>query len=652
MKRETRLIPYIFLTITIIILSLILLMIVKTETKAAEVKESGTCGENVFWTLDEDGLLTVSGKGSMYEYLGEGDPWDGDAFQNVVIEEGVTSIAINAFACCNLNSIILPTSLTEIGEWAFGYCSLSSIDLPDGVDIGQHAFYGSDLTSIVIPSSITYIGDYAFYGCNNLTDVYYGGTPESWGVIDKETIFEGAHGSPYPMIHFAQIDDGWYYQHGIWSYYKNNVELTSWQKIDGIWYYFKDNGAMATGWIQEGGKWYYLQASGAMATGWVKEGNTWYYMNSSGAMQTGMVKVGGITYYMAPSGAMQTGWIKYYESQGSISALWIYADANGALTRGWKYINGAWYYFNPDNFIMYDEGQYTINGKPYFFHLNGEMGTGWCKTIYKDGGRWYYANSNGVLQTGWQKINGTWYYFHEQNGFAGDCSMASNVCCKTGGKFYLFAGSGAWIAGSGWQKISDGHNTRWYYTQKGVCLTGWQKIEGVWYYFDPMMGSMVSENRVLDGKIEMFASSGAWKGTCKTPGWAKVVYSGWYYVEDFNGSLATGWRTINGVTYYFDPDEYYMYHFVDGSFDGRVYEIDGDCYCFNEDGALQTGVVDMTGMLAYKCIYYADESGKLQSGWQIIDGYQYYFNLSMYYDGYYEIDGVEYYFDEEGHYVP
>ena len=150
----------------------------------------------------------------------------------------------------------------------------------------------------------------------------------------------------------------------------------------------------------------------------------------------------------------------------------------------------------------------------------------------------------------------------------------------------------------------------------------------------------------MDGKIEMFRSDGAYLGTCKTVGWQKAMGDWdwlWYYVEDTNGTLAKGWRTIKGVTYYFSTYDSYMYY-------NDYYYIDGKYYYFDDNGALRTGWID----LSWGGKYYADENGVLQKGWKSIDGYQYYFDdgsFYMYRSGYYTIDGNEYYFDNKGRLV-
>ena len=133
---------------------------------------SGTCGDNLTWTLDDEGTLTISGAGSMTGYVWGTAPWDDSraSIQRVVMEDGVTTVGQAAFYGSNgLTSVTIPDSVTSIGDYAFYGCSsLTSITIPDSVtSIGYYAFYGcSSLTSITIPDSVTSIGNTAFSGCN------------------------------------------------------------------------------------------------------------------------------------------------------------------------------------------------------------------------------------------------------------------------------------------------------------------------------------------------------------------------------------------------------------------------------------------------------------------------------------------------------
>ena len=139
---------------------------------------SGTCGDNLTWKLDDEGTLTISGKGAMTEWVNiDSAPWKtySNTINKVVIQPGVTSIGKNAFSLCtNLESITIPKSVTSIGWGAFQECgSLKSITIPEGVtSIERSVFYEcSSLTSITIPKSVTSIGWSAFQGCSSLKSI-------------------------------------------------------------------------------------------------------------------------------------------------------------------------------------------------------------------------------------------------------------------------------------------------------------------------------------------------------------------------------------------------------------------------------------------------------------------------------------------------
>ena len=199
----------------------------------ARIMKQGKCGDNLTWTLDNEGLLTISGEGKMNNYF-SGLPFFPDSpFKNntnitkVKISHGVTSIGNEAFSECEaLTSIEIPNSVTSIGNYAFLGCkALTSIEIPNLVtSIGWSAFdgcealefneYGKELylgnkenpyafliktkstditacsikdtckiigyrafsrcealTSIEIPNSVTKIGEYAFAWCKALTSI-------------------------------------------------------------------------------------------------------------------------------------------------------------------------------------------------------------------------------------------------------------------------------------------------------------------------------------------------------------------------------------------------------------------------------------------------------------------------------------------------
>lgn len=151
-------------------LILTLAMVLACMPIIAYAQTSGTCGENLTWTLDDEGTLTISGTGDM-TYFGS-DTWKENkaSVTNVVIEDGVTSICDYAFYNCeSITDVTIPASVKEIGEHAFECCTnLKSLNIPDGVEkIGEYAFEDCrGLTSVNIPSSVINIGDCVFADCD------------------------------------------------------------------------------------------------------------------------------------------------------------------------------------------------------------------------------------------------------------------------------------------------------------------------------------------------------------------------------------------------------------------------------------------------------------------------------------------------------
>ncbi|MCD7802222.1 MAG: leucine-rich repeat protein, partial [Clostridiales bacterium] len=149
-----------------------------TYTTSGHYYPSGSCGDNVAWSISSDGVLTISGSGKMVDAWEEGyAAWYPirSVVQTVQIGEGVTSVAPYSFQeCANLTSVTIPDTVTTIGDCAFFGCSsLTSVTIPEGVTkIPYRAFYlCTGLTSVSLPSTVTTIGDGAFGSCTSLTDL-------------------------------------------------------------------------------------------------------------------------------------------------------------------------------------------------------------------------------------------------------------------------------------------------------------------------------------------------------------------------------------------------------------------------------------------------------------------------------------------------
>ena len=158
-----------------------------------QARSAGDDEKNLTWKLDSEGTLTISGKGQMsnIQSCNQWENYDKSEIKNLVVGDGITSVAIDAFSeCINLQSVMLPDSLIFIGERAFLGCnSLNSINLPDTlIHIATSTFEGcSSLSSIKLPESITSIGENAFKNCSSLSSIKL---PDKIGCI-VSSAFEG-----------------------------------------------------------------------------------------------------------------------------------------------------------------------------------------------------------------------------------------------------------------------------------------------------------------------------------------------------------------------------------------------------------------------------------------------------------------------------
>ena len=152
---------------------------VSAAEETVEIVHSGKCGalgknNEVTWTLDSAGVLTISGTGEMRDWFPGWRKYKDD-ITSVVVEEGVTNIGAAAFRNCHsLVAVQLPEGITDIGVRAFGVCkNLNTINIPSTVkNIDERAFFCCEvLPEIGIPNSVTHIGDYAFAVCSSLSKI-------------------------------------------------------------------------------------------------------------------------------------------------------------------------------------------------------------------------------------------------------------------------------------------------------------------------------------------------------------------------------------------------------------------------------------------------------------------------------------------------
>ena len=178
----------------LILASLFVLFIgVIPSVYAADIVASGYCGgegdgTNLTWTLDSEGVLTISGTGKMKDYStknNQGAPWRPrrldsvfSSMKEIRILDGVESVGNYAFYdlhyAFGLKSIYMADSVTEIGNYAFSeILEQITVTLSENLQvIGDHAFYLCYMTGTLdLPESVVNVGSGAFFKCIYLDKV-------------------------------------------------------------------------------------------------------------------------------------------------------------------------------------------------------------------------------------------------------------------------------------------------------------------------------------------------------------------------------------------------------------------------------------------------------------------------------------------------
>ena len=168
--------------------AMMLLFVLLTSATAwaakGDVVATGTCGDNLTWTLTENGeadftynsrtytplTLTITGTGAMTDYTGSGDtPWWSNhiAITHLELPEGQTHVGNHAFLLNSFTqSVTLPASVTSIGESAF-----RSVGSQTSNGCTFTAAKGSKLTSIATDAFRKFGGNVDLRNCTSLTTI-------------------------------------------------------------------------------------------------------------------------------------------------------------------------------------------------------------------------------------------------------------------------------------------------------------------------------------------------------------------------------------------------------------------------------------------------------------------------------------------------
>jgi hypothetical protein len=323
-------------------------------------------------------------------------------------------------------------------------------------------------------------------------------------------------------------------------------------------------------------------------------------------------------------------------------------DTGDYYKNGWAQIGYTWYYFDEFGYVSNDfVGGYPADGS--FTNKDGEWESYRVDTenvpVYswhKNDKGWWYGTEDGSMYLKYERDPGA------ENSW--DYSVSDGVY-RIDGVTYGFDSQG-YLVGAGWQwldyKDSDGnYYYEWYYANAdGSLKTGWQKIDGTWYYFSWPYGRMYAgdsdENTALTSRTQVtdadaeaknysYYSFGADGGLIQN-GW---VYQGktwldrdadkymklWRYTDSNGSYIWSTWKQINGSWFYFD-----YWGYMDSSFtsvSGKHINVYREGYYLDDNGVC--GSSKYTWHQDGDKWWYGDNGFYEKSAWAIIDNIAYYF---------------------------
>ena len=392
----------------------------------------GQCGDDLTWTLDSSGTLTISGTGPMYGYSLFKNPWCDSALRssgistrvkNVEISSGVTTLGAYAFSACDsmtgvslpetllavgescfqssygLHNISIPNSVRSIGDCAFSSCnglthvtlgsglkgiggqafkecsSLSSIVIPEGVtDIEFSTFEDcSNLMEITIPRTVTSIGRWAFDGCYGLSKVTFTGTRSQWNAIDM-----GDDNDPLLSANITFAGSGPAAPTVTGGNDSQGRPTLKWKAVTGAAKYEVYRARSRSG---EYIKYSTVTGTSYTNTSYIENGNTYYYkvraLKSDGTAGA-WSSIVSVTYRAASTGTL------------SAPAVTGGNDSQGRPTLKWKAVTGA------AKYEVYRAR--SLNGD--YIKYSTVTGTSYTNTSYIEDGNTYYYKVRALKSDG------------------------------------------------------------------------------------------------------------------------------------------------------------------------------------------------------------------------------------------------------------
>ena len=396
------------------------------------------------------------GDNSKVDYIGWADAW---AIWEMYSSDTWWSMSSVSVAQKDNDVTLKPVLTGVVTDATFTYSYVG----PDGTKVTVASNTTATSSTFTLPAS----GRYTLYITARSSDGqevtrqtnYDAKIKESygWRRAAEGWMYSDDNGTAY-VSRWLKDDDGWHYFDArgiavsgwfttpngkVWYFdaaAPHNAAALGQRTISGKSYYFDEvNGLVKNNWIHwPDDSWSWATEDGSLQAGWKRMPNgKWFYFDSNNN-------------YRATFGLMSDGYQKYYidTDRGLISGGWIsladgnwaWANSDGSLYVGWKHMpNGKWFYFDENaTYPLMKTGVFSTSSGSYYVDVNNGMtSNGW---VALSNNIWVWAQSSGALASGWfntpngktwyfdptttehgtlfglQSINGSYYYFDENNG--------------------------------------------------------------------------------------------------------------------------------------------------------------------------------------------------------------------------------------------
>lgn len=396
------------------------------------------------------------GDNSKVDYIGWADAW---AIWEMYSSDTWWSMSSVSVAQKDNDVTLKPVLTGVVTDATFTYSYVG----PDGTKVTVASNTTATSSTFTLPAS----GRYTLYITARSSDGqevtrqtnYDAKIKESygWRRAAEGWMYSDDNGTAY-VSRWLKDDDGWHYfdARGIavsgWFTTSNgkvwyfdaaaphNAAALGQRTISGKSYYFDEvNGLVKNNWIHwPDDSWSWATEDGSLQAGWKRMPNgKWFYFDSNNNYRAtfGLMSDGYQKYYIdVTHGLLYGGWISLADGN------WAWANSDGSLYAGWKYMpNGKWFYFDENaTYPLMKTGVFSTSSGSYYVDVNNGMtSNGW---IALPNNIWAWAQSSGALASGWfntpngktwyfdptttehgalfglQSINGSYYYFDENNG--------------------------------------------------------------------------------------------------------------------------------------------------------------------------------------------------------------------------------------------